>query len=530
MTERPHLSVVVCADGDDPFERTVASVSRSAERAAVPIELIVAAQPPRGAGQRPVAGARTLELLPLGAAYARNRGFEAASGDVVAFLDADVSVAEGWAEAVLADFRLTPRPSAVVGPAGPSARSRLLQTGNVAFWASAFRALRGFDRALGAPGGRGGPETLELLLRAREGGETVVFDPEAAATALGSRRASQGLHFGRLMRRRRDPTIGARYLAAVARRPRELVRAVPALVAGAINRDPGLPPAALLEHMPPGISGLLGGAVPEPFGPTHRAKTHFLYRVGDRVLHVYANPSERLRAALGERESIRQDAGLAGIPRLHAAVEGRDAIWVLEDFVPGERPEGQDANAWFPSVAQWAVDMAGQPSAPLGKSPAWEVESRALVECAPDGFGAPLEAALDAVSALGAVHMHGDFQRHNLRLAGGRVGLVDWEGAWRAGIPGLDLVFCSLLAESDVPDERVLSTLAAGSDHPTRPLRPHLARLGITDAVLSCLLLVHLACWSLGEERRLSRLGAPAGSPIFRPLLLRLGVGLTELT
>ncbi len=58
-------------------------------------------------------------------AAARNMGAEAASGDVIAFVDADTVVAEGWAQAILGDFS----DESVVGVTGP-----VLPLSPASFW------------------------------------------------------------------------------------------------------------------------------------------------------------------------------------------------------------------------------------------------------------------------------------------------------------------------------------------------------------------------------------------------------------
>jgi hypothetical protein len=103
-------------------------------------------------------------------------------------------------------------------------------------------------------------------------------------------------------------------------------------------------------------------------------------------------------------------------------------------------------------------------------------------------------------------------------LDGDRVAAVDWEGAWRDGIPGLDLLYLALFARSDEPDFRAL-------DEPG-DVRPALAQLGVTEDVLPATLLVVLATWALSERRRRARLGSPPPPSVFERELERRAAAL----
>ncbi|HEX2723408.1 MAG TPA: glycosyltransferase family 2 protein [Gemmatimonadaceae bacterium] len=135
-----------------------------------------------------------------GPAYARNRGAEAASGEFIAFIDADVAVHEDALRLLAAHLRTTPTLVAVFGsydeqPADRSLVSRyrnLLHhyahrqtAGSVAtFWAgcgavraSAFRTVGGFDEVTYA---RPQIEDIELGYRLyREG--AILLDPAIQA-------------------------------------------------------------------------------------------------------------------------------------------------------------------------------------------------------------------------------------------------------------------------------------------------------------------------------------------------------------
>jgi len=518
----PQLSVVIwSADGSG--DEAVESVLRSAEEVAANVQVVVARNA-RATGTTPT-GATQVNVLPLGSAYARNRGFEVAEGDVIAFLDGHMRVSRGWIAAILAEFESLPWPPALVGPIGSgSIYAFASRGGNVAFARSGLQAVAGFDHAFGVDHGSGAPDVLDAILRLRRAGH-----PERLAVAMRaeatSRRGTPAVAaaFGRVSRRHKNVVAPGRYLAGLLTSPRRLVT-----TAAHVARSALWPPAEtarveLLAYMPPEIEAVVDRAALTPFGSSHRSKTHFLYTAPpDRVVHLYANPSERLRRAVREREAIRANTDLRGVPRLHAAAEGVDALWLLEDLIPGEQPVPARAPDWFGGACDWIVALAGSLGSALEDSPAWSEHAAAVVDVAPDAVRDELARALNVVSGLPAGSMHGDLQRHNIRLDNGSIGVVDWEGAWRAGIRGLDLVFCSLLAEGDEPDPEVITSLTRGGDHPSRPLRPHLQRLGIPDDLVRELLLVCLGTWLLGERRRLTRLGGPPpAKSLFYELLLR---------
>jgi glycosyltransferase involved in cell wall biosynthesis len=116
--ERPTLSVVIPARNEeaflgpcldalgaqrDPADEIIVVDNDSADATAV-----VAARP----GVMVVAEPRR------GITYARNTGMDAATGDLIARIDADTVVTPGWAEAIRRAFATTPELAALAGPAG----------------------------------------------------------------------------------------------------------------------------------------------------------------------------------------------------------------------------------------------------------------------------------------------------------------------------------------------------------------------------------------------------------------------------
>lgn len=88
------------------------------------------------------AGVTVLTEPRRGISYARNAGFDAATGDVLARIDADTVVRPGWAAAILDAFNGDPGLSGLAGPAGITALSR----GGGVMGRSVYRAFRGIHR------------------------------------------------------------------------------------------------------------------------------------------------------------------------------------------------------------------------------------------------------------------------------------------------------------------------------------------------------------------------------------------------
>jgi hypothetical protein len=410
---------------------------------------------------------RVVDVFPAGVGYAWNRGLALATAPTVAFLDA------------------------AAGSDGPVLfpRQSLLRAG-------------GFDLSLGP---LPGPAVeLDALLRLERDG--IVVDRDAGLAVRGAGAGPAAL--GRVARRHRRPGLALRS---------------PRIALAALRRPQAVAPLGVLEHAPGALRSELAGLTLEPLPLRRKAKTQFLYRAGeDALLHVYLEPAQLLRRSLAEREAIRTRSGAGGIPRVLASAEGLDSVWVLEELLTGEAPEARRVEAWLPRAAEWAVALAQPPGPPLRESERWAEHRAELVAAAPEELREHVGEAARLVDELASTHMHGDLQPANVLLSGETVGAVDWEGAWLHGIPGLDLVFLTLLAGEGRPEAAVVREIAAG-----RRLRSELERVGVGPAVVTAALLVHLASWSGSEGRRLTRLGAPPGEPVFGPLLEAVGPELT---
>lgn len=92
------------------------------------------------------AGVTVIEEPRRGITYSRNTGFAAASGDILARIDADTFVSDGWAAAIRRAFTRDPELAGLAGPAGITRLSRGDRiVGRTAY--EAFRAVH--ERLIG---------------------------------------------------------------------------------------------------------------------------------------------------------------------------------------------------------------------------------------------------------------------------------------------------------------------------------------------------------------------------------------------
>jgi hypothetical protein len=530
------LAVAVFVTVGGNATSTVESIRASAEEAGARVDpLIVSMTGNKDPTTRATAG--VLEFFPLGFGYAKNRLLESARAPAIAFLDDTVRVGPGWVMALL-DAVARPDTAAVVGPVRPnesnSARSaetalaaRALrgraQASNVAVVCERALAVGGFPVRLEPVAARYEDLALIAALR-RRGWKTewiaaLAVDRVTADAAVVDSAAARGYEIGRVIRHSRGRLMKPCVAAAL----REPSLASPATVPGLLRGLRGLKswasPTAFLRLLPPSVSQRIDAEI-KPLPASPPPKTHLMYDVGGLLLlHLHVAPSPRLRRSLAEREQIRaRTGGIEGIPRLHTVQFETDAAWVLEDRLPGANPSSADAERWFAPVASWAVDLAGPPGPALGTVLEWRQHCAALIAGLPE-YEESLLRSLKAVDEVASRHMHGDFQRRNVLLSDSSVGLVDWEGAWLYGIPGLDLVFLSLLARSDRPEGAVVAALLEGRDPEFGPLSLYLERAGAPGSLLRPLLVAMLATWALGEEQRIRRSWLPSQARPFRKLL-----------
>ncbi len=220
---RPSLSVIVATCGNDA--RTVRCVRALLACGYENLEIVVAENRPAGSTVRVALvhefavedRVRIIDVPRPGLSSARNAGIDAASGEIVAFIDDDVVVDERWAHTLALAFEdasvacvtglivplsLGNAEQAVFdefagfgkgletrtfelgggrleGPLFPYAAGTFGSGANTAIRTSIVRALGGFESTLGAGTPARGGEDLDMYVRLLLCGERLVYEPSA---------------------------------------------------------------------------------------------------------------------------------------------------------------------------------------------------------------------------------------------------------------------------------------------------------------------------------------------------------------
>jgi glycosyltransferase involved in cell wall biosynthesis len=173
------------------------------------------------------AGARVISASGVGSGAARNLGVRAASGDLIAFTDADCFPEPGWLAAGVARLSdvdlvagsVRPDPTAVLGPFDRTVwverETGLYETANLFIRRSLFERIGGFEAWLTDSGPKRGwtnPELGEdvwLGWRARRAGGRSAFEPRAVVYHAVHRRGPAG-YVSERQRVRHFPAMAAR--------------------------------------------------------------------------------------------------------------------------------------------------------------------------------------------------------------------------------------------------------------------------------------------------------------------------------
>lgn len=291
-----------------------------------------------------------------------------------------------------------------------------------------------------------------------------------------------------------------------------------------IAGSPQVSPIELLAQAPPAIAEELRGREVIGLPPSPPPKQHWMYQLDQHLLlHVYGGAGGRIRRSLPDREALQRDVTLPGLPLQRLTVDQGDRLWLVEDRLTGIAPAPVEVERWFPEASAWLVQLAGPPGPPLRTTPFWQAHQPESIETTPPKLRPAVVRAWDIMGDVAARSLHGDVQPRNLVLGSHGVGLIDWEGFWRYGIPGLDLVFLALMSTTKVPDQSALESLASGKEPPGRPLRSALSKVGLTPGTLHAGLLAMLAIWALGEARRTARNHRPSRRMPFLTMLSNIG-------
>jgi hypothetical protein len=539
------VSVVIPSLGDRPDWRSaVASVFDSARRCAVDVEVLLVWQ----ADSMPDVPEGTV-VVPahrVAVSYARNRGAEAATAPLVAYVDDDEVVDAGWAGQVVAaladaDAAFGPiepmddvgRPHCHLDPGPPRVFAATTPPwlvgsgGNMAFRAEVLTALGGFDLRFGPGGiGRSGEDT-EIIWRLLNGGhrvrwapDMVVHHPTKTDAEILASRHPYGYGAGRVLRRSRSPRLIGNYLHAVAREnvlaarrrapaARREARAFGrGLIAGLVGRPVWMSPPLEREDVPDAIRRALPpGQTAEPLPVPWGARPHFVWRLGDVVLHAYIGPTAAQLAAPVARRRIADAAPAARLPAIHAHALGRDALWVLEDRIEGRAPEVTRAAEWWPQTAEWIVSYAAPEGPAFGTTDEYEQDAASWLDAAPYALRGAAEQALARVAARPTGSAHGDLQPKNLLLTAEGPSAIDWEWCSDTALRGLDLLFLAVTHAGLQPDAGVVGDLLQGRNPAFGDVLGPAAALGLEGPALRDAVLVMLVKWAGNERRRVAALG-----------------------
>lgn len=192
------LSIVIPAYNEEAYiGRCLASVAAELARSHFPIEIIVvnnASSDGTSDVARSFPFARVIDEPRKGLVRARQTGYEASAGDLVANVDADTLVPEGWIEQVFREFAADPKLVALSGPYIYYDFSPFTN-GVIRFWYRIGNAVSYLSALLTGQGGtmlQGGNFILRRSALERAGGFDLNFDFYGEDTAIAKQMSRQG--------------------------------------------------------------------------------------------------------------------------------------------------------------------------------------------------------------------------------------------------------------------------------------------------------------------------------------------------
>lgn len=254
------------------------------------------------------------------------------------------------------------------------------------------------------------------------------------------------------------------------------------------------------------------------------SKNHYLFRIGgEMILHVYGLAASSIGRAVRERRALEAPSSIR-VPQMYCAVEQGERMWILEERLHGETLPKEPVHRDCGKVREALAAMATQQGVVLRQSAFWDDHHNQSIEAAPAHLQKYVRKAWTQLGDLPSVPVHGDVQPKNI-LSGSSLGLVDWEGFWLEGLPGLDLAFFALMSDTSRPSGERFAELARGEGVFSKAVRAY-----FPDQVhYRAGLLVMLALWTNGENKRHSRDGATDRPRPFRSMLEGFGPKLPDL-
>jgi GT2 family glycosyltransferase len=265
---QPKISVLIPVLNDaEGLRRCLASI-RANGYASEKLEVIVADNGSQdGSGEiAERSGARVVRMPGVPVSRVRNRLAELATGDVLAFVDADHELAAGWFESAIETLQ-QPGVSGVGAPyhapadgtwvqqqydafrsrTSARAEARWLGSGNLAVWKARFAAIGGFDTGLVTC------EDVDLCQRLRQAGDRLVDDPRLRSVHHGDPRTLRQLFISELWRGRDNLRVSLRVRPDLRELPSIVV---PLLMLAAIVSLPLAALAATFGVLWPGVAAL----------------------------------------------------------------------------------------------------------------------------------------------------------------------------------------------------------------------------------------------------------------------------------
>lgn len=286
---------------------------------------------------------------------------------------------------------------------------------------------------------------------------------------------------------------------------------------------------ALRRNAPSELRSVLTTVQITSMADSLKVKRHRMFQVGsDRVLHLYDPRISPIRRALADRLLLGSVDNFR-VPTVHVHLDvacneygaRQDTVWLLEDRLDGASLDTLPETEWQAPAISGLLRLAQRRGPRLSDGGFWHAHAGSSIAAAPEALRPAIADAWRDLRDIAAAPVHGDVQPKNC-VAGKTIGLVDWEGFWLGGLPGIDLAFLAVMAGRTKPDVARFALLVRREC----PFATAIESLGLKNRTYRAALLAMLAIWNKGEERRLARDQGTLQPRPFRDLLLQFGTGL----